>query len=95
MTLQFAGFQFRMYFDDEDFIAKARAVGIEPTRAVNNDGSVIITAIGPDGERRGVLTIHPIEPRTRRTPWNAPDDKRDEFAQWVADALNAASKVQP
>jgi hypothetical protein len=79
---------FQKFFQDEAEIEKIRSLGLEPTRQVQNDGSVPVWGV-VDGERTTILWVRPIAPRKRSTPYDAPDDERDELAQRIADALNA------
>jgi hypothetical protein len=86
-------YEFRLYSQEGADLEMIRKVGLEPTRVIFNDGSVPISGY-VDGERQAVLWVRPIAPRKRNTPYDAPDDERDRFAEFVAKALNAADPTQ-
>lgn len=82
-------YRFKRFFQDDADLERIKSLGMEPTRVVNNDGSVPISMLRDDGEWVTIAYVRPIAERKRNTPFNAPDDERDAMAQKIVDALNA------
>jgi hypothetical protein len=80
-------FEFRLYSIDDADVEKIVDAGLAPPRLIFNDGSVPISGL-VDGERRSVITVRSMIERKRNTPYDAPDEQRDKFAEFVAAALN-------
>jgi hypothetical protein len=73
--------KFREYAQTDEMLAEARSLGLEPTRYINNDGSVPVSAA-----ETGICTVSCQTPFKRGSGHRAECDERDANARLIAAA---------
>lgn len=73
--------------DDED-VALLRSVGKTPPQFLTNDGERFVSA-----DETPVARVQPVAPRTRSTPYDAPDAERDANARRIVAAWNHTRNI--
>jgi hypothetical protein len=71
--------KFREYAQTDEMLAEARSLGLEPTRYINNDGSVPVSAA-----ETGICTVSCQTPFKRGSGHRAECDERDANARLIA-----------
>lgn len=85
-------FDFRLYALSDEDVEQARALGLPPTRIMNNDGSVPIMA-GSEDDRKVVAYATCQTPFKRGEGWRAKCEERDANAHLFAAAPDLAEAL--
>ena len=81
--------KFREYAQTDEMLAEARSLGLEPTRYINNDGSVPVSAA-----ETGICTVSCQTPFRRGSGHRAECDERDANARLIAAAPELLEALQ-